>query len=113
MPRYVQLTVVFEAALQSAHTEGARTGHTDWHGIAVLYEGLVRASPTVGALVGRAAALAEARGPAAGLAALEAIDPDAVKSYQPYWAVRAHLLQRLGPASAETAPATKRELWQA
>ena len=66
--------------MQSAHTEGARTGHNE---IAVLYEGLVRASPTVGALVGRAAALAEARGPAAGLAALEAIDPDAVKSYQP------------------------------
>jgi predicted RNA polymerase sigma factor len=85
-----------EAALQSAHIEGARTGHTDWHGIAVLYEGLVLVAPTAGALVGRAAALAEAYGPAAGLARLEGIDAAVVKSYQPYWAVRAHLLRRLG-----------------
>jgi predicted RNA polymerase sigma factor len=85
-----------EAALQSAHLEGSRTGRVDWHGIAVLYEGLVLAAPTAGALVGRAAALAEANGPAAGFAGLEAIDADAVNGYQPYWAVRAHLLCRLG-----------------
>jgi len=87
-----------EAALQSAHIEGARTGRPEWHGITVLYEGLVRAAPTVGALVGRAAAIAEASGPAAGLEGLEEIDRDAARSYQPYWAVRAHLLQRLGRA---------------
>ena len=29
-----------EAALQSAHVEGARRGRVDWSGIAVLYEGL-------------------------------------------------------------------------
>jgi RNA polymerase sigma-70 factor (ECF subfamily) len=87
-----------EAALQSAHIEGARTGQTDWHGIAVLYEGLVLVAPTVGALVGRAAALAEANGPSAGFAGLEEIDADAVRLYQPYWAVRAHLLRRLGRA---------------
>ena len=55
-----------EAALQSAHVEGTRRGRTDWGAIAVLYEGLVRRSPTVGAFVGRAAAIAEAEGPAAG-----------------------------------------------
>jgi predicted RNA polymerase sigma factor len=87
-----------EAALQSAHIEGARTGLIDWHGIAVLYEGLVLVAPSVGALVGRAAALAEANGPATGFARLEEIDADAVKGYQPYWAVRAHLLRRLGQA---------------
>ena len=87
-----------EAALQSAHVEGVRGGRIDWEAIAVLYEGLVRASPTVGALVGRAAARGEAQGPASGLDALDAIDPDAVKSYQPYWAVRAHLLRRAGHA---------------
>jgi predicted RNA polymerase sigma factor len=87
-----------EAALQSAHIEGARTGHTDWQGIAVLYEGLVLVAPTVGALVGRAAALAEASGPDAGFARLEEIDADVVKRYQPYWAVRAHLQRRLGQA---------------
>ena len=85
-----------EAALQSAHVERARSGRIDWQGIAVLYEGLVREAPTVGAFVGRAAAVAEARGSAAGLTLLDGIPPDIVKIYQPYWAVRAHLLQRLG-----------------
>ena len=63
-----------EAALQSAHVEGMQRGRTDWGAIAVLYEGLVRLSPTVGAFVGRAAALAEAQGPASGITALDAID---------------------------------------
>jgi predicted RNA polymerase sigma factor len=85
-----------EAALQSAHTEGRRRGRTDWHVITVLYEGLVRMSPAVGALVGRAAALAETNGPSAGLAALESIDPQISKNYQPFWAVRAHCLYSLG-----------------
>jgi predicted RNA polymerase sigma factor len=87
-----------EAALQSAHVEGARRGRTDWSAIAVLYEGLVRATPTVGAFVGRAAAIAEAASPSAGLDALDRIDPSWTKSYQPYWAVRAHLLCRVGSA---------------
>jgi len=85
-----------EAALQSAHVEGARQGRTDWRAIAVLYEGLVRASPTVGALVGRAAAIAEAESPGAGLEALDRIEPALTKSYQPYWAVRAHVLRGAG-----------------
>jgi RNA polymerase sigma-70 factor (ECF subfamily) len=85
-----------EAALQSAHVEGARQGRTDWRAIAVLYEGLVRASPTAGALVGRAAAIAEADSPGAGLEALDRIEPALTKNYQPYWAVRAHLLRGAG-----------------
>jgi RNA polymerase sigma-70 factor (ECF subfamily) len=85
-----------EAALQSAHIEGALHGRVDWPAIALLYEGLVRVSPTVGALVGRAAAVAEASGPDAGLGSLEAIDPAGTRAYQPYWAVKAHLLQRAG-----------------
>jgi RNA polymerase sigma-70 factor (ECF subfamily) len=83
-----------EAALQSAHVERARSGRVDWEAIAVLYEGLLRTAPTVGAFVGRAAAVAEARDAAAGLALLDAIPVESVKTYQPYWAVRAHLLQR-------------------
>lgn len=88
-----------EAAVQSAHVERARGKVVDWDAVALLYEGLVRAAPTVGAFVGRAAAAAEARGPAAGLALLEAIAPSAVESYQPYWAARAHFEARLGRAS--------------
>jgi RNA polymerase sigma-70 factor (ECF subfamily) len=90
-----------EAAIQSVHAQRARTGHTDWEAIALLYEGLVRLAPTIGARVGQAAAIAEARGATAGWALLEAIPAEAVASYQPYWALAAHLLRRLGqPASA-------------
>jgi predicted RNA polymerase sigma factor len=84
-----------EAAVQSAHVERARGGYTDWAAIAVLYEGLVRLAPTLGALVGRAAAVAEARGSAEGLALLDAMPASAVEAYQPYWAARAHFLQGL------------------
>jgi predicted RNA polymerase sigma factor len=57
---------------------------------------LIRISPTIGRRTAYAAALAEATGMERGLAVLDAIDQDAVSAYQPYWAVRAHLLQRLG-----------------
>ena len=62
----------------------------------LFYEQLIRISPTLGTQTGYAAAVAEAKGPEAGLAVLDGIDPAAVSTYQPYWAVRAHLLQRLG-----------------
>jgi predicted RNA polymerase sigma factor len=88
-----------EAAIQSVHAERARTGRTDWAGIALFYERLLCISPALGTRAGYAAALAEVNGPEAGLAALESIDGEAVSHYQPYWAVRAHLLQRLGKTS--------------
>lgn len=58
----------------------------------------MRLAPTVGACVGRAAALAEARGAGPALAALDALPSTVVASYQPYWALRAHLLATLGRA---------------
>jgi len=85
-----------EAAIQSVHAQRAVTGHTDWAAIALLYEGLVRCAPTIGARVGHAAALADVRGSDAGLAILDAIAPEAIASYQPYWAMRAHLLAAVG-----------------
>jgi len=85
-----------EAAIQSVHAERAHTGRTAWAAIALFYEQLVRISPALGTRVGYAAAVAEAEAPEAGLAVLDPIAPDAVSHYQPYWAVRAHLLQRLG-----------------
>jgi predicted RNA polymerase sigma factor len=85
-----------EAAIQSVHAERARSGGIEWNAIMMFYEQLIRISPTLGTRTGYAAALAEAKGAEAGLAALNAIDPDDISAYQPYWAVRAHLLQRLG-----------------
>jgi len=85
-----------EAAIQSVHAERRRSSRTDWAAIALFYEQLNRISPTIGRRTGYAAALAEANGAEDGLAILDAIDQNAVSAYQPYWAVRAHLLQRLG-----------------
>lgn len=84
-----------EAAIQSAHARRRTTGKVDWHVVALLYEGLVRIAPAIGALVGRAAAVGEAAGADQGWLLLEALPLDAVKSYQPYWALAAHLLRRL------------------
>jgi RNA polymerase sigma-70 factor (ECF subfamily) len=85
-----------EAAIQSVHAERAHSGRIDWIAIAEFYKQLIGISPTIGRQTGYAAALAEADGPEQGLAVLETIGQDGVASYQPYWAVRAHLLQRLG-----------------
>ena len=85
-----------EAAIQSVHAERARSGGIQWNAIMMFYEQLIRISPTLGTRTGYAAAVAEAKGAEAGLAALDGIDPDDISAYQPYWAVRAHLLQRLG-----------------
>src|SRR5258706_154373 len=87
-----------EAAIQSVHAERARTGRTDWTAILLFYERLLRVSPALGTQIGYAAAVAEANGPETGLAVLDAMDLEAVSHYQPYWAVRAHLLQRIGHA---------------
>jgi len=88
-----------EAAIQSVHAERARSGRIEWVAIMLFYEQLIRISPTLGTRTGYGAAVGEANGPEAGLAVLDGIDLDAVSGYQPYWAVRAHLLQRLGKTS--------------
>jgi len=88
-----------EAAIQSVHAERGRSGRTEWGAIMLFYEQLVRLSPTLGTRTGYAAAVGEANGPEAGLAILDGIHLDAVSAYQPYWAVRAHLLRRLGKTS--------------
>jgi predicted RNA polymerase sigma factor len=85
-----------EAAIQSVHAERRRSGRTDWTAISAFYRQLVHMSPTVGRRTAYAAAVAEVSGPDAGLAILDTIEPEAVSSYQPYWAVRAHLLQQTG-----------------
>jgi RNA polymerase sigma-70 factor (ECF subfamily) len=98
-----------EAAIQSAHAERARTGRIDWAAIVLFYEQLLRVSPTLGARTGYAAAVAEANGPETGLAVLDSIDSDAVSDYQPYWAVRAQLMHKLGK-TAEASDAYDRAI---
>jgi RNA polymerase sigma-70 factor, ECF subfamily len=56
----------------------------------------VRVAPGIGALVGRAVALAQAGDPVTGLEALGDIPADRVTAYQPYWAARGHLFHLAG-----------------
>lgn len=85
-----------EAAIQSIHAQRAVTQRVNWEALALLYEGLIQLSPTLGALVSRAAAIAELKGIDLGLATLDTLDTETVKKYQPYWALKAHLLKQLG-----------------
>lgn len=85
-----------EAAIQSAHVEGRRSGVHDDRAVALLYEALVQMAPTLGARVAHAVALARTEGPARGLERLDAIGSSSACDYQPYWCARAHLLERIG-----------------
>jgi RNA polymerase sigma-70 factor (ECF subfamily) len=84
-----------EAAIQSVHIQRAITHQVNWDALVLLYEGLVQFSPTLGALVNQAAAIAEAQGFDQGLIRLNALPDEAVKNYQPYWALKAYLLKQL------------------
>lgn len=85
-----------EAAIQSVHNRRRVSGVTDWPTIVTLYTGLLEIAPSLGARLGHAAALAESEGPRTGWAALEALPAQRLANHQPYWALRAHLAERLG-----------------
>lgn len=89
-----------EAAIQSIHAQRAVTQHTDWGTLVQLYEGLIQLSPTVGARLGYACAIAQLQTPQKGLSLLEDLPPKIVKNHQPYWAIKAHLLNQIGHATA-------------
>ena len=93
-----------EAAVQSAHVIRRRSGRADWAAIAQLYDALALMTGSPVVAINRAVAIAETRGTAAGLAALDAIGSDArLSDYQPYWAARAGLLARTGAVAAADA----------
>jgi len=86
-----------EAAVQSAHAEGKRSGRTNFEAIVALYDALHALTESPVVALNRALALAELHGADAALAAM----PDAARDarlgrYQPYWAARAELLSRAG-----------------
>lgn len=98
-----------EAAIQSAHVAAARTGRPDREALVALYTGLIQLAPSLGARVAQAAVLIEARGGQAALDALDAIEPDLARDYQPFWAVRADAL-RVCERNAEAAAAYTRAI---
>jgi predicted RNA polymerase sigma factor len=87
-----------EAAIQSAHAERVRSGSVDWAAIVRLYDGLIAIAPSIGAMLGRAGAVAAIGAAEDALALIEDIPPVTIATHQPYWALRGHLLQRLGRA---------------
>jgi RNA polymerase sigma-70 factor (ECF subfamily) len=90
-----------EAAVQSAHVVRRVTGRADWHAIEGIYGALLAMTGSPVVAINRAVALAETRGAAAGLEALDALSDDPrLLAYQPYWAARAGLLARTGDAEA-------------
>jgi len=111
-----------EAAVQSAHVVRRTTGRSDWVAIERIYDTLLAMTGSPVVAINRAIAVAETRGPAAGLAALDTVAGEArLNNYQPYWAARAGLLARTGDVDAadtayeraiglETDPAVRRFL---
>jgi RNA polymerase sigma-70 factor (ECF subfamily) len=90
-----------EAAVQSAHVVRRMTGRADWAAIERLYDALAAIIDSPVVAINRAVAIAETRGPAAGLKVLDALAGDArLNEYQPYWAARAGLLARTGAVAA-------------
>jgi predicted RNA polymerase sigma factor len=88
-----------EAAIQAVHCARAREGATDWPTLLTLHRVLHAVAPSLGSSVALAAVTAEVDGPAAGLAALDALLAEAgpsARRFQPAKATRAHLLDRLG-----------------
>lgn len=86
-----------EAALQSAHVHRLATGVSNWPDIVALYDalGAITRSPVVA--VNRLLAVAETEGANAALEELDKLAADPrLTGYQPYWAVRAELLSRVG-----------------
>ena len=82
------------AAIHAAHCARAETGATPWADIAALYDVLLAVRPHAATAVNRAVAVGEARGAAAGLAALAAVQ--GVEDWLPYQAALAGLSAKAG-----------------
>lgn len=94
-----------QAAIASIHARAPVAAATDWREILALYDLLTELAPSPAVALNRAAALGMAHGPAAGLAALDALATDeALTRGHLLPAARADLLRRAGrPAEAAAA----------
>ena len=82
-----------QAAINAVHSAAPSVAETDWAAVLTLYDQLYALDPSPVVALNRAVALAEVRGPAVGLAAVDEID---LGSYYLFHATRAELLRRLG-----------------
>jgi RNA polymerase sigma factor (sigma-70 family) len=86
-----------QAAIAAVHAEALTAADTDWAQIEVLYAMLAELAPGPVVTLNRAVAVAEVRGPEAGLAMVDPLleDPGLRRTHRVH-AVRAHLLERAG-----------------
>jgi len=88
-----------QAAIAAVHAEAPTYDDTDWREVLGLYDALLAVWPSPVVALNRAVAVAMVQGPAAGLAAMDAIVDDArLAGYSYLPAARADLLRRLGRA---------------
>ena len=94
-----------QAAIATVHAEAPDAASTNWSDIVGLYDVLMRLDPSPVVELNRAVAVAMRDGPAAGLAAIDAIlDRGDLKDYRLAHAARAEFCRRLGKkAEARTA----------
>lgn len=86
-----------QAAIAALHVQAPTPQETDWDQIVGLYDVLLRLDPTPVVALNRAAAVAMAQGPAAGLLEIERLDTAGeLKDYFPRLAAKADLLRRMG-----------------
>jgi RNA polymerase sigma-70 factor, ECF subfamily len=86
-----------QAAIAACHARARAVADTDWERIAAYYVALVTLTGSPVVELNRAVAVAMARGPAAGLAIVDALASEpALKGYHLLPAVRGDLLARLG-----------------
>jgi len=101
-----------QAAISLVHAIAPSEPDTQWGTIVALYDLLAQLEPTPIVMLNRAAAVSKARGPEAGLAALDQLQaaaPDDLDDYRYYHAARADMLLRLG-RSDDAAAAYRRAL---
>ena len=92
---------LLQAAIAAVHDDSPSPQGTDWARIEQLYEQLASISDNPVVTLNRAVAVAMARGPAAGLELLAAVEDDRrVAEDHRLHAVRAHLLEMLGQRAA-------------
>ena len=86
-----------QAAIAACHARARTPEETDWPRIVELYEVLARLTPSPVVELNRAVAVSMARGPAAGLALVDALTSEpALKGYHLLPSVRGDLLAKLG-----------------
>ena len=98
-----------QAAIAACHARAASWETTDWETIVTHYRALAEIAPSPVVDLNRAVAIGLARGPAAGLTALDGVDARSLSSYHLLPAARADFLRRLG-RDAEAAAEYRRAL---